>query len=170
RRNYPAGRREVCGHGARIVAYGRQGKQALWLRRRGCDEVHEFGSDRGFGLDDTIALVGVAANGASVNGSDQLVVTENRTVVDTLQLSGNNSGLYFLPVPVSGGTDIVSLPDPATVADYLDVPSLYDQIPGGFKISDTAANVVAGLSTLNADSHVAAITVTSGTATLSGNV
>jgi len=128
------------------------------------------GSIDGLGLDDTIALVGVAANGASVNGSDQLVVTENRTVVDTLQLSGNNSGLYFLPVPVSGGTDIVSLPDPATVADYLDVPSLYDQIPGGFKISDTAANVVAGLSTLNADSHVAAITVTSGSATLSDGV
>ncbi len=128
------------------------------------------GSIDGLGLDDSIDLVGVTANGASVNGSDQLVVTENGTVVDTLQLSGNNSGLYFLTQAVSGGTDIVSLPDRATVADYLFVPSLYDEIPGGFKISDTAANVVAGLPTLNADLHVASITITSGSATLSGNV
>ena len=128
------------------------------------------GAIGGIGLDDTIGLVGVTANGASVNGSDQLVVTENGTVVDTLQLSGNNSGLYFLCVPVSGGTDIVSLPDPATVADYVYIPSDYDLIPGGFDISDTAANVVAALPTLNADSHVASITITSGSATLSGNV
>ncbi len=69
------------------------------------------GAIGGFGLDDSVDLVGVTANGASVNGSNQLVVTDNGTVVDTLQLSGNNSGLTFLPVPVTGGTDIVSLPD-----------------------------------------------------------
>ncbi len=128
------------------------------------------GSIDGLGLDDTIALIGVTANGASVNASDQLIVTENGTVVDTLQLSGNNSGLYFLTQTVTGGTDIVSLPDPATVADYEDAPSLYDQIPGGFEISGTAANVVAGFPTLNANSHVTSITITSGVATLSGNV
>ena len=69
---------------------------------------------------------------------------------------------------VSGGTDIVSLPTPASVADALDVVSLYDEIPGGFAIVDTAPNVVAALSTLNADSQVASISVTSGGATLSG--
>src|SRR5208282_2597656 len=91
----------------------------------------------GVGLDDMFDLVGVTANGASVNGSDQLVVTDNGTTVDTVQLSGTNSGFYFLPVAVSGGTDIVSLPTPASVADYLDPVSLYDEIPGGFAIVDT---------------------------------
>ena len=45
------------------------------------------GAIGGIGLDDTFHLVGVTANGASVNGSDQLVVTDNGTTVDTLQLS-----------------------------------------------------------------------------------
>ena len=127
----------------------------------------DSGAIGGIGLDDTIALVGVTANGASVNGSNQLVVTENGTTVDTLQLSGNNSGFTFLTQAVSGGTDIVSLPTPATVADYLDFPSLYDQISGGFAISDTVANITANLASLN-DSHINSITATSGTATLSG--
>ena len=124
------------------------------------------GAIGGVGLDDTFDLVGVTANGASVNGSNQLVVTDNGTTVDTLQLSGNNSGFYFLPVAVSGGTDIVSrqcrtLPIPATVADYLDVQSLYDQIPGGFAISDTAANICASLDQLN-DLHIASIAASGG--------
>ena len=42
--------------------------------------------------------------------------------------------------------------------------------PYQLAIQDTAANVVGDLSTLNADSHVASITVTSGSATLSGGV
>ena len=53
------------------------------------------GAIGGIGLDDTFNLVGVTANGASVNGSNQLVVTQNGTTVDTLQLSGSNSGFYF---------------------------------------------------------------------------
>jgi Protein of unknown function (DUF3383) len=48
-----------------------------------------------------------------------------------------------------------------------DQPTL-DKIVGGFGVSDTAANVVANLSKLNADPHVAAITATSGSAKLSG--
>ena len=112
----------------------------------------------GFGLDDAFDLVGVTANAAKVNGSNQLVVTENGTTVDTLQLSGTNSGFYFLPVAVSGGTDIISLPIPATVADYLDAPSLYDAITGGFAISDTAANISASLNSLN-DTRLNSITI-----------
>ena len=78
-------------------------------------------------------------------------------------LSGNNFGFYFLPVSVSGGTDIVALPIPATVADALDVPSLYDQIPGGFAISDTAANVSANLTAINTligEGRVSSLTAT----------
>jgi len=116
------------------------------------------GTVGGIGLDDTFHLVGITANAASVNGSDQLVVTENGTVVDTLQLSGTNSGFYFLPVAVTGGTDIVSLPIPATAADYLDVTSLYDQIPGGFAISDTAAHISASLNSLD-DAKINSITI-----------
>ena len=89
------------------------------------------GAIGGVDFDETFDLVGVTANGATVNGSNQLVVTDNGTTVDTLQLSGNNSGYYFLPVAVSGGTDIVSLPIPATVADYLaahPVPLVVDPV------------------------------------------
>ena len=116
------------------------------------------GAIGGVGLDDIFHLVGVTANGASVNGSNQLIVTDNGTTVDTLQLSGNNSGFYFLPVAVSGGTDIVSLPIPATVADYVADSSLYDQISGGFAISDTAANISASLNSLN-ESQINSITI-----------
>jgi hypothetical protein len=116
------------------------------------------GAIGGFGLDDTLHLVGVTANGASINGSNELVVTDNGTTVDTLQLSGNNSGFYFLTQAVSSGTDVISLPIPATVADYLDVTSLYDQTTGGFAMSDTAANVTASLNSLD-DSHINSVAI-----------
>ena len=41
------------------------------------------GATGGVGLDDIFDLVGVTANWASVNGSNQLVVTDNGTTVDT---------------------------------------------------------------------------------------
>jgi hypothetical protein len=107
------------------------------------------GAIGGIGLDDIFDLVGVTANGASVNGSNQLVVTDNGTTVNTLQLSGSNSGFAFATQAVSGGTDVISLPIPATVADYEAYTSLYNQISGGFSISDTAANISAGLNSLN---------------------
>ena len=70
------------------------------------------GAIGGIGLDDTFSLVGVTANAASVNGSNQLVVTENGTTVDTLQLSGTNSGFYFLTQAISGGTNVDRPADP----------------------------------------------------------
>ena len=112
----------------------------------------------GFGLDDTLDLVGLTANAAKINASNQLVVTENGATVVTLQLSGNNSGLDFVTKAVASGTDIISLPIPATVADYVADSSLYDRISGGFAISDTAANVSAGLNSLN-DSKINSITI-----------
>ena len=48
--------------------------------------------------------------------------------------------------------------------------STLDKIAGGFDVSDDAANLVAALSTLNADSGVDAITADIGDATLSGGV
>ena len=127
------------------------------------------GAIGGVGFDDTFDLVGVTANGASVNGSNQLVVTDNGATVDTLQLSRNNSAVYFLPIAVSGGTDIVSLPDPATVADYLVFQSDYDQISGGFAISDTAANILASLNSLN-DPHINSITISDTAANVAAHV
>ena len=123
------------------------------------DKPASFASTTGgVGLDDTFNLVGVTANGASVNGSNQLVVTENGATVDTLQLSGNNSGFDFVTKAVAGGTDIISLPIPASVADYLDVPTDYDLITGGFAISDTAAKISSGLNSLN-DPKINSITI-----------
>jgi hypothetical protein len=53
---------------------------------------------------------------------------------------------------------------------FHDDQSTLDKIVGGFDVSDDAANLVADLSTLNADSHVDAITADIGDATLSGGV
>ena len=58
RRPGRAGRRDACGHGARIVADGRCRKQALWLRRRGCGDLHKFGHDRGLGRGRSISRRG----------------------------------------------------------------------------------------------------------------
>ena len=97
-----------------------------------------------------------------VNGSNQLVVTENGTTVATLQLDGAYSGFTFVPQSVSGGTDIVAtqnaLQNPATVAQYLANVSGYDQISGGFAISNSAANIAGGLDQLN-DTHINKITI-----------
>ena len=126
------------------------------------DQPSTFGATiGGISVGDVIDLVGITANGATVNGSNQLVVTENGTVVDTLQLSGANSGFSFVTQPVSGGTDIVVQQNSgttATVAQYLANPSFYDQIPGGFTISDTAANITANIDQLN-DPHINSITI-----------
>ena len=128
------------------------------------DQTSTFGATvGGISVGDAIDLVGITANGATVNGSNQLVVTENGTTVATLKLSGNNTGFSFVTQPVSGGTDIVvqqnsGLPNPATVAQYLANVSGYDQISGGFAISNSAAHIAGGLDQLN-DTHINAITI-----------
>ena len=127
------------------------------------DQASTFGATiGGISANDTIDLVGITANGAMVNGSNQLVVTENGTTVATLQLDGAYSGFTFVPQSVSGGTDIVAtqnaLQNPATVAQYLANVSGYDQISGGFAISDSAANIAGGLDQLN-DTHINKITI-----------
>jgi hypothetical protein len=60
----------------------------------------------GLAESDAIDLIGITANKASVNASNQLIVTGNGTRV-TLQLSKGSSGLSFITQPVSGGTDVI---------------------------------------------------------------
>ncbi len=57
-----------------------------------------------------------------------------------------------------------------SAATFLADQSTLDKIAGGFDVSDTAANLVAALATLNADSGVDAITADIGDGTLSGGV
>ena len=57
-----------------------------------------------------------------------------------------------------------------SAAKFLADQSTLDKIVGGFDVSDDAANLVAALSTLNADPGVDAITADIGDATLSGGV
>ena len=57
-----------------------------------------------------------------------------------------------------------------SAATFLADQSTLDKIAEGFDVSDAAANLVADLSTLNADFDVAAITADIGDATLSGGV
>ena len=71
---------------------------------------------------------------------------------------------FALTADAAGGTEIgFAIP----VAAYLANKSTLDQIPGGFAVTDKLPNIVANLPTLDADSHVVALTATSGTATMS---
>jgi hypothetical protein len=61
----------------------------------------------GFAVSDTFDLLETTATGASVNGSDQLVIVDGATTVATLQLSGSYAGTTFgAGSDGNGGTDI----------------------------------------------------------------
>jgi len=49
----------------------------------------------GFAVGDTVDLLNIAATGASINDSDQLVIVDRKTAVATLQLTGSYSGATF---------------------------------------------------------------------------
>jgi hypothetical protein len=116
----------------------------------------------GLAIGDKIDLLGLTANTAAVNGSDQFVVSDSGTTAATLQLSGTNSKFYFLPVASAGGTEITALAKTVTVAQFQANEALLDQIPGGFAISDKAAQVSAQLAALNGDPNITAIALTNG--------
>ncbi|HME83408.1 MAG TPA: DUF3383 family protein, partial [Roseiarcus sp.] len=82
------------------------------------------------------------------------------------------TGLATLVADAGEIVSITESNDPIVVsaATFLADQSTLDKIMGGFDVSDTAANLVADLSTLNADSNVAVITAAFGDATLSGSV
>jgi len=61
----------------------------------------------GFAAGDIIDLLAVTATGASVNGSDQLVVVNGKATVATLQLAGSYVGTTFnIGSDGKGGTDV----------------------------------------------------------------
>jgi len=65
------------------------------------------GAIDGFGIGGTIDLLKTAANGASVNAQDQLVIVDGTTTVATLQLTGSYGGATFhFSADGSGGTDV----------------------------------------------------------------
>ncbi len=64
-------------------------------------------------------------------------------------------------------TDVVPSVD---VADFTNWRTTLDKLVNGFVISDAASAVVGDLSTIDTDSHVAALSIASGAATLSGGV
>ena len=64
----------------------------------------------GLAVSDTIDLLGLAATGASVNGSDQLVIVNGSKTIATLQLSGAYAGAIFkVGSDGAGGTDVTLL-------------------------------------------------------------
>jgi hypothetical protein len=72
------------------------------------DHPGSFGNTIGsLAVDDVITLVGVTGNQVVLNGSNQLVVSNSGTTVDTIQLAGNNAGFTFKTVAGGGGTEIV---------------------------------------------------------------
>jgi hypothetical protein len=127
------------------------------------------GTISGFALGDAIVF-NAAANSATYDGSGILSLYNDGVFVSGQRLTGAYDDVYFLTKAVAGGTEVFALPTPATVADYLAETALYDQIVGGFEVSDSATAVVANLAHLNADAAVTSIAVTSGVATLRGGV
>ncbi len=64
----------------------------------------------GFAVSDTIDLLGRKATGASINGSDQLVIVNGANTMATLQLSGAYSGATFtVGSDGKGGTNVTLL-------------------------------------------------------------
>ena len=64
----------------------------------------------GFAPTDVIDLIKIAATGASINGSDQLVIVNGGKTVMTLQLTGSYSGATFsVGSDGAGGTDVKML-------------------------------------------------------------
>ena len=71
----------------------------------------------GFAASDTIDLLNLKATGASVNGSDQLVVVNGATTVASLQLTGAYAGATFnLASDGHAGTNITLASAPLTLA------------------------------------------------------
>ncbi len=118
---------------------------------------------------DQILLTGIDATAATPDGAGHLVISINGNPIEQLSLATTPTGLFFVCETVAGGTDIVVLNDPATVAQYTAQTADYDQIPGGVAISDSLPAIVGDLSALNADPHIASLTATSGAATLTGS-
>ena len=76
----------------------------------------------GYAVGDTIDLLKIAATGASINASDQLVIVNGSKSVATLQLTGNYSGATFtIGSDGNGGTNVTlltaaSVPPPAATS------------------------------------------------------
>ena len=98
------------------------------------------------------------ANGSSVLLAIHDTAGDVQTGLSTLVQDAGEIG----SITTSDGPIVVS------VATFQDDQAALDKIVGGFDVSDTAANIVANLSSLNANSYVAAITVDIGEASLSG--
>ena len=94
----------------------------------------------------------------------QLAISDTAANVQADLASLEADVAHIASITLTNGTVVVSVS--AFTADQ----GALNKIVGGFAVSDTAPNIVAGLSTLNADFDVASITMTSGSATLSGGV
>lgn len=143
----------------------------------------------GFSLGDIIDLGGITADGVTLNGANQLVVTNHGVVVDTLQLSGDYSHLGFLVMPdfnggTAAGTNILAVPREidwakAVSGDFNDAgkwsPSLVpDETTdvvigrsGAFTVSDTTDHTIHGLRVGNA---AATLEASHTSLTVNGNV
>ena len=132
--------------------------------------------------DPNIDAITISDNG-QIGASVQQLTTD-ATAIGKLQNAGGGAyqlavvdsasnvlaGLSILEADVARIASITATGGTVTVATaiFLADQNALDKIFGGFDVSDTAANVVAKLPNLDANSHVAAVTVISGSATLSG--
>ena len=123
------------------------------------------GTVTGFGVGDSIELLGLSADSVSLNALDQLVVKSGTTTVATIQLAGNYAGDQFLTETNAKGVEVIEVLAP-TVAQYLADKAHYDAQPWGFDIVDSASSIQASLAALAADAHIDKIVANSGVVTV----
>ena len=148
------------------------------------DKAANLGADLDQLNDPNISAITISDNGQISASVAQL--TTDATAIGNLQNANSSPVLLAiddtaadietgLPTLVADAGEIGSIaasdgPIVVSAATALSDQSTLDKVVGGVDVSDTAANLVANLPALNADSTVAAITDFVGDATLSGGV
>jgi hypothetical protein len=109
---------------------------------------------------DKIDLSGLAfAAGAVASATGGVLTVTSGAVSETLKIAGAPPSGFIVTKDSAGGS-LVTAATSATVAQFQANGAALDALPTGFVIIDTAARVAAALDGLNADTHIAAITLT----------
>lgn len=93
----------------------------------------------GFAPTDVIDLIKIAATGASINKSDQLVIVNGAKTVETLQLTGSYSNATFSVGSDGAGGTIIKMLTAATVPPQAFIAAMAGLAPSGAAAQVTSA-------------------------------
>jgi hypothetical protein len=129
------------------------------------------GGVAGFQAGDTLELgddgmtITTGTTSAGPAGMTTVTLKDGSKTVVSINLVGNFTGDTFTVTPIGGAKTVAvtlgAAPTTVTVADFEAQEATLNGLPGGFDISDTSANIDAGLGSLEGDeSHIDAIVST----------